>query len=138
MEYVIKIKDGNIIDHPISINNFIECYPNVDINNLPDWVAPFEKVKRPFTGPYKVYEGMTYEWENGVVKETHHFRDMSSSEVQEKQEIIKQKWIDSGNADKLSSWVFNESTCSFAPPLPYPTGDGEYEWDENTLSWVKV
>ena len=35
-----------------------------------------------------------------------------------------------------SSWTLNETTCQWEPPVPYPTDDLMYEWDEDTTSWV--
>lgn len=34
------------------------------------------------------------------------------------------------------SWVLNEETCQWEPPVAYPEGDGKYNWDEETTSWV--
>jgi len=36
------------------------------------------------------------------------------------------------------SWVFNEETCLYDPPVPYPVQDMEhpYKWDEATLNWI--
>jgi hypothetical protein len=38
------------------------------------------------------------------------------------------------------SWVLDEDTCWWKSPIPYPdTNDGnDYEWDEESLSWVVV
>lgn len=33
------------------------------------------------------------------------------------------------------SWVLNEETCLWEPPLPYPDDGHYYEWDEETISW---
>lgn len=33
----------------------------------------------------------------------------------------------------FSSWVLNESTCSWEAPVPRP--DGVYAWNEETQSW---
>jgi hypothetical protein len=38
----------------------------------------------------------------------------------------------------FGSWVLNEDTCKWEPPVPYPTDDKAYFWDELTLSWIKV
>jgi len=32
------------------------------------------------------------------------------------------------------SWIFNEETCIWNPPIPYPN-DGDYYWDEEILNW---
>jgi hypothetical protein len=35
------------------------------------------------------------------------------------------------------SWnILNEETGAYQSPIPYP-GDGLYDWDEETLSWVR-
>ena len=35
----------------------------------------------------------------------------------------------------FDSWILNEETCLWDSPTPYPTDDGDYYWDEETLSW---
>ena len=34
------------------------------------------------------------------------------------------------------SWVLNEDTCVWDPPVPMPTDGQFYNWDEATASWV--
>ena len=34
------------------------------------------------------------------------------------------------------SWVLDEDTCIWNPPIPMPTDDPRYYWDEPTTSWV--
>jgi hypothetical protein len=36
------------------------------------------------------------------------------------------------------SWVLNETTCQWEPPVPYPTDGKYYVWDEATTSWVET
>lgn len=38
----------------------------------------------------------------------------------------------------FDSWVLEESTCHWQPPLPVPTTGGPYRWDEGSLSWVSI
>lgn len=38
----------------------------------------------------------------------------------------------------LSSWVIDEATCLWVPPIPYPSDGGAYEWDESTVSWHPI
>ena len=33
------------------------------------------------------------------------------------------------------SWVLNEDTCLWDPPVPYPDDIEKYYWDEPTTSW---
>lgn len=36
------------------------------------------------------------------------------------------------------SWTMSEETCLWNPPVPYPTDNKRYDWDEATTSWVEV
>lgn len=36
------------------------------------------------------------------------------------------------------SWTLNESTCTWQSPVPMPTDNKPYRWDELTLSWVEI
>jgi hypothetical protein len=38
----------------------------------------------------------------------------------------------------FSSWILNETTCRWEPPVPYPTDGKYYVWDEETTSWVET
>lgn len=38
----------------------------------------------------------------------------------------------------FSSWVLNEETCSWEPPVPYPTDGNEYYWEEEELIWKLI
>lgn len=37
----------------------------------------------------------------------------------------------------FESWVLNEQTCLWEPPIPYPD-DGIYNWNEESQSWDKA
>ena len=36
------------------------------------------------------------------------------------------------------SWLLNEDSCLWESPVPYPEGDGFYNWDEDSQSWLMV
>lgn len=38
----------------------------------------------------------------------------------------------------FASWVLNETTCRWEPPVPYPTDGKYYSWDEATTSWIEI
>lgn len=44
----------------------------------------------------------------------------------------------------FESWLLNEDTCLWDPPVPYPTDVGTeenpkfYVWNEETVSWLEV
>lgn len=35
------------------------------------------------------------------------------------------------------SWILNEETCQWQPPVPYPNDEKHYSWDESSFSWVE-
>jgi hypothetical protein len=36
------------------------------------------------------------------------------------------------------SWLLDEDTCQWNPPIPYPDDGKDYYWDEDTTSWIEV
>ena len=36
------------------------------------------------------------------------------------------------------SWTLNEDTCRWDAPTPMPIDDNQYQWDEETTSWVLI
>jgi len=36
------------------------------------------------------------------------------------------------------SWVLDEDTCLWDAPVPYPDDGLDYDWDEDTVSWVQI
>jgi hypothetical protein len=134
MELIIQLENGVPVNHPIFVDNFREAFPDVDTNNLPTEFAKFVRVEPPILGAYEVYEGVTYETAGDAFTDVHHVRQMTDAEKTEKQNIIKEKWAEFG----FASWVFNENTCNFVPPIPVPNDGKNYRWDEPTISWVEV
>jgi hypothetical protein len=47
---------------------------------LPDTFAKFIRVEAPVPDTYEVYEGVTYQWVDGVVKDVHSVRPMTDEE----------------------------------------------------------
>jgi hypothetical protein len=133
MRLFIRIKYGQPFEHPIMEDNFREAFPDVDVDNLPDWVMPFVRVPPPELGVYEKYLGVTYEPKDGVITDVHHTAPMSAEEILEKQAKVKAVWAQEG----FPSWVFDEPACRFVPPIPYPDDGGVYYWDEPTTAWVK-
>jgi hypothetical protein len=38
----------------------------------------------------------------------------------------------------FNSWVFDAENLSWSAPVPYPTDEQQYAWDEDTMSWVML
>ena len=80
LELYIQIRNGQPHEHPIFADNFREAFPDVDTENLPDTFAKFIRVDQPVPDTYEVYEGVTYQWVDGVVKDVHSVRAMTDEE----------------------------------------------------------
>lgn len=147
MELYIRLVNGKPIDHPIMKENMISAYPHVDLDNLPDNWARFERVPQPRTGPYQLAT-VEYGWENGVVKDIWTVTDMSTEEKQAKISTVQENFAADGG---FASWVFDEERCCFVPPEPlpadmvketvipepYPKTGKAYIWDIDQERWVE-
>ena len=109
MELFIRLKNGEPFEHPIMGENFRQAFPEVDVNNLPDWVARFERIEQPVLGPYEVYVGVSYGWDNGVVKDIHDVRPMTPEEKAEKIALVQ-------SFKHPEGWVFDEAKCAWVNP----------------------
>jgi hypothetical protein len=38
----------------------------------------------------------------------------------------------------FNSWILNEDSCLWDSPVPYPTDDKLYKWNEEILNWEEV
>lgn len=36
------------------------------------------------------------------------------------------------------SWILDEFTCDWEPPIPIPEDNKPVEWDEDTTSWIEI
>ena len=84
LELYIQIRNGQPHEHPIFADNFRQAFPDVDTENLPDTFAKFIRVDAPLLDTYEVYEGVTYQWFDGIVKDVHSVRAMTDEERAEK------------------------------------------------------
>jgi hypothetical protein len=114
MNLYIRLKNWQPFEHPIVETNFIQAFPDVDLNNLPEWIIPFNRIQMPALGIYEVYEGTTYTIVNGVATDVHSIRPMTNDEKIAKQEYMKSLWTPSASEQ---SWVFNPNTCQYEPPV---------------------
>lgn len=67
----IRIKDGEIFEHPIIEANFRAAFPRVNVDNLPPEFAEFIRVPmpNPDEGKRIVSATCTYQWDGNVVKD---------------------------------------------------------------------
>jgi len=131
MQLFIQVEDDAVVNHPAYEDNLIEAFGAV-----PATWEPFTRVQQPVPDTYQVLDSPvpSYEKISGVWTDIWPLRDMSGAEKTAKQDAVKADW----EANGFDSWTFNEDTCSFDPPEPYPDDGKLYRWDEDSLSWVEV
>jgi len=132
---IIKVENGQAVDHPMILDNFQQAFPDLDVNNLPANFAVFERVQPPQLGPYEKNQTVRYELVGNVYKDVWYCDQMSDEEKLNKQNFVKQEWA---SANGPQSWIFNELTCSYDPPISYPTDGKDYRWDETVVNWVEI
>ena len=154
LELYIQIRDGQPHEHPIFADNFKMAFPEVNINDLPaDRFAKFIRVDAPVPDTYEVYEGVTYQWVDGVVKDVHPVRPMTDKEraakiveleatanqikldhialindmlTTEMDETAQTLWLECLTAHE--AWVL-ESVDPITPPFPrFPIKDEAGNW----------
>jgi hypothetical protein len=136
MKLFIRLVDGQPFEHPIIESNFKQAFPNEDTENLSENFAYFTRLQQPLSGPYEEFTGVEYISDgNGGFKDNFVFRQFSAEEIAAKQQQTKDEWAASGG---YASWVFDETTCRFDAPVPYPTDGLKYVWDEPTLNWITL
>jgi len=132
IELVIRIVNGEPFQHPITRSNFEQVWPDLDFDDPPPEFARFLRVPAPTPGVYEVVVGCEYRWNDDQVEDYWIMRSMTQEEKTAKQDAIKRNWTD------FLSWTFNEETCEFEPPVPYPTDGNRYSWNESELVWQPV
>ena len=38
----------------------------------------------------------------------------------------------------FASWSLDEETCTWQPPVAYPSDGNRYKWDEPSISWILI
>lgn len=131
----IQMRDGQPYEHPITETNMRLAFPNLDLDNLPDTFAEFERVAPPALGPYEKNLQVSYELVDGKYKDVFTKENLTDAEKTAKQNQVKAEWADNNG---YASWTFNEDTCAFEPPTPEPDDGKIYYWEEESLSWLLV
>ena len=126
MELYIKIENGLIIGHPITIQNLkLSHFDFHPANNNYGYIR-YHKFPPPIVEePYLCVE-LSYYMANDECYETYKVRSMTQQEKNEKIASF-------ADQKPYNSWIFDEENCMWKPPTPMP--DGKYRWNEDTTSW---
>lgn len=133
MKLYIQIENGNLVNHPAFEDNLIQAFGEIPSN----W-EPFVRVECPTELVYQVLESQesVYAKVDGVWTDVWSIRNMTAEEKAAKIQGVKDIWAAQSDLDNFSTWMFNEVTCKYVPPVPRPE-TGDYFWQGTTSSWVE-
>ena len=161
MNLYIQILDGQPFEHPIMEDNFVQAFPDIDVNNLPSNFARFTRL--PCLNTANIFEKhvVSYEWFNGAVQDVWSVVPMTAEEREEKISqlrdeanafVVKNKEIAQGMIDyypegeirnawieckaRLDAWVLVDVENPQIPPPPRLSSDGTRLLSLNTSSGV--
>ena len=133
MNLFIQIINSQPINHPVLEENLVQVYGSV-----PEGWEVFIRTSPPPIGPYQRLnlEVTTYEKINGVWTDIWCIEEFTPEEKLNQQEKLKSGWANQPDAFNFTTWIFNEESCAFDPPVPEPVEEGKkYHWCGADSSW---
>ncbi|NBO27891.1 MAG: hypothetical protein EBX47_11815 [Synechococcaceae bacterium WB8_1B_057] len=135
--FFIRIKENQVFEYPITLENMQQCFGNFDINNPPEGYVRYYKIDPPDKTDRFTYYGDIYPeyngkevWEKMIIRPyTDEERVLIKDEITDYFELIQE-----GDS---SQWIYNEEEGMFFPPCDPPT-DGVYKWDNSTGYWKRI
>jgi hypothetical protein len=138
MNFYIQVKDGQPINHPAFEQNILQAFKEIPL----DWEI-FVRVERPSLGAYQFLakDEPSYKKVDGVWTDVWDVQELPADEILAKQNIVKNAWASRRQFENWATWVFNEASCAFEPPIPAPKNDPEDEkiwrWRGSENNWVE-
>ena len=135
MKLYIETENNLPKNHPALEENLLQAF-----GEIPEHWIPFERIERPKLGVYEVFidENPEYHLVDGIYKDVWLIRPMDDNEKSAKQQSIKDRWLLLPDRENFTAWVFDETTCSYTPPIPKPNDGKLYKWDGAVNNWVEL
>lgn len=122
MSHFAKVLDGKVVNVIVAEPEFFETFIDMSpghwiqtsyntrggVHYKPDSNEPSEDQSKALRGNYAGI-GYTYDYKNDVFYASQPY----------------------------PSWTLNKTTWLWEPPIPCPTDDNVYIWDESTLNWIE-
>jgi hypothetical protein len=142
MKCLIEIdSNGNSINHPILINNFLLTYPDADLSGdiAPPgfvWFTRKNDDEQRYTkAENQVFETRYIKSADGInYEDEHYLRDMTEEELNE-------LYLNRDSNKPFPSWNYNRELLRYEPPIPEPISHpswNRWNWDEESLSWKET
>lgn len=136
-KFRIKVVNGIAVDHPAFEDNLLDAFGAIP----PDW-EPFVRVLNPTVHNRNLlllYPEPAYRKINGVWQDYWYYREKTSEELEQEKEAalkpMRDMWANRPYAHNFTTWVLNEETLKFEPPVPRPNDGKFYRWHGSSNNW---
>ena len=126
----IKIENGEVKSHPITLENLQQLHPNFLENYESLGYLPCAFMPAPVAPTSYSTVDTIYTINGNVVLMNYVIRVMTPEEKAIK---IASRLND---PKPYPSWILDEEICDYVAPVAYPNDGFVYNWDEETTSWV--
>jgi hypothetical protein len=135
MRCFIRIKNGQPFEHPVVESNFRMAFPEIDVDNLPEDWAPFNRMEQPFDLLKGLFQKpvCTYTLSSDGItwQDTWNAEDISDDE---KNKII----LHYQNNPPGPNQTFDPATLGWSPTPIKPADEKTYLWKIDIGEWVVV
>ena len=129
MNLYIQLENNQPVNHPIQQSNLEMVYPGIDLDYLPNF-CKFIRVASPIPKWDEVVEGPEYKIIDGICYDVWKVNKISD---EKRQQLLD----DLVASNPYSSWTIDYENYNIIPLIPFPES-GDWQWDEDILSWVEV
>ena len=127
MAHFAKLGKGNIVEQVVVVHNNVIT----DANGQEQEQLGMDFLNNIY-GTNDVWKQASY---NGSFRKN--FASVGFTYDQYRDAFIEPRPV--GYDDKIFySWIFNETTCEWDPPVPYPEDGKIYIWDETNIKWTEL
>ena len=131
MAHFAKLNNDNIVTQVVVVHNNVATTEQAGVDFLNDLYKTSDNWKQT---SYNTRAGVHYEGDPYVPS-------ADQSKAFRKNYAGKGMTYDEGkdafiHQQPYPSWILNETTCQWEPPVAYPDDDNLYTWDESTQNWL--
>lgn len=125
MGHYAFINENNIVVEVITGKD-----ENEIVDGISNWELHYEQYRPGLKCKRTSYNTLAGQHNNGGTAFRKNYAGIGYTYDQERDAFIEPK--------PFNSWLLDEDTCQWNPPIPYPIDDKQYVWDEEQLNWKEI
>ena len=130
MAYFAKLDDFNKVTQVLSVSNDVITEDGIEREELGQIF-----LRELFNEPNAVWKQTSYNTNMGV-------HNLGKTPFRKNHAGIGYTYDENRDAfispKPFNSWILNDNTCVWEPPIQMPEDGGVYDWNEDTLSWERI